>query len=229
MKNVALDFCDGLGLELPSLGAQTTASLKAMLPDYAVAENPLDYTTIGVRQPGLVGEVLLTMLSDPAVGSIVLSIPAGPEVAQRDKAEHIVPALARAGKPAVLVVTGDSGPIEPFFVDAIRASGVPFFRSPDRALRALARVSAYGEALQRAGRASQAIPAAVPLPGAVPPSGVFAEYQGKAWLAAAGLTVPEARWRRAPMMPSRLPRALATPWSSRRRPANCRTRATSAA
>ncbi len=138
MKNVALDFCDGLGLELPSLGAQTTASLKAMLPDYAVAENPLDYTTIGVRQPGLVGEVLLTMLSDPAVGSIVLSIPAGPEVAQRDKAEHIVPALARAGKPAVLVVTGDSGPIEPFFVDAIRASGVPFFRSPDRALRALA-------------------------------------------------------------------------------------------
>ncbi len=191
MKNVALDFCDGLGLELPSLGAQTTASLKAMLPDYAVAENPLDYTTIGVRQPGLVGEVLLTMLSDPSVGSIVLSIPAGPEVAQRDKAEHIVPALARAGKPAVLVVTGDSGPIEPFFVDAIRASGVPFFRSPDRALRALARVSAYGEALQRAGRASQTLPAAVPLPGAVPPSGVFAEYQGKAWLAAAGLTVPE--------------------------------------
>ncbi|UIF89874.1 acetate--CoA ligase family protein [Cupriavidus sp. UYPR2.512] len=191
MKNVALDFCDGLGLELPPLGAQTTASLKAMLPDYAVAENPLDYTTIGVRQPGLVGEVLLTMLSDPAVGSIVLSIPAGPEVAQRDKAEHIVPALARAGKPAVLVVTGDSGPIEPFFVEAIRASGVPFFRSPDRALRALARVSAYGEALQRAGRASQSVPAAVPLPGAVPTSGVFAEYQGKAWLAAAGLTVPE--------------------------------------
>ncbi|RDK06431.1 acetate--CoA ligase family protein [Cupriavidus lacunae] len=191
MKNVALDFCDGLGLSLPALGEETTARLKAMLPDYAVAENPLDYTTIGVRNPGLVGEVLLTMLSDAAVGSIVLSIPAGPEVAQRDKAEHIVPALARAGKPAVLVVTGDSGPIETFFVDAIRASGVPFFRSPDRALRALARVSAYGEALQRAGRASQSVPAAVPLPGAVPPSGVFAEYQGKAWLAAAGLTVPE--------------------------------------
>ncbi|WP_454754431.1 acetate--CoA ligase family protein [Cupriavidus necator] len=191
MKNVALDFCDGLGLSLPALGEETTARLKAMLPDYAVAENPLDYTTIGVRNPGLVGEVLLTMLSDAAVGSIVLSIPAGPEVAQRDKAEHIVPALARAGKPAVLVVTGDSGPIETFFVDAIRASGVPFFRSPDRALRALARVSAYGEALQRAERASPSVPAAVPLPGAVPPSGVFAEYQGKAWLAAAGLTVPE--------------------------------------
>lgn len=191
MKNVALDFCDSLGLDLPPLGADTTAKLTAMLPGYAVAENPLDYTTIGVRQPGLVGEILLAMLGDDAVGSIVLAIPAGPEVAQRDKAEHIVPALARAGKPAVLVVTGDSGPIEPFFVEAIQASGVPFFRSPDRALRALAKVAAYGESLQRAGRATVDVPPALPLPAAVPPSGVFAEYHGKAWLSAAGLPVPQ--------------------------------------
>jgi len=190
MKNIALDFCDALGMDLPALGEQTTARLQAMLPAYAVAENPLDYTTISVRQPGLVGELLLTMLADDNIGSIVLSIPAGPTVAQRDKAEHIVPALARAEKPAVLVVTGDAGPIEPFFVDAIRASGVPFFRSPDRALRALGRVAAYGEALQRARRASQAQPSAVPLPAPLPPSGVFAEYQGKAWLAAAGVAVP---------------------------------------
>ncbi|MBP0637742.1 acetate--CoA ligase family protein [Cupriavidus sp. AcVe19-6a] len=191
MKNIALDFCDGLGLDLPALTAPTTQRLTGMLPGYAVAENPLDYTTIGVRQPGLIGDILLTMLADPNVGSIVLSIPAGPQVAQRDKAEHIVPALARADKPAVLVVTGDSGPIEPFFVEAIRASGVPFFRSPDRALRALARVAAYGEALQRADRATQGAPRALPLPGPVPPSGVFAEYQGKAWLAGAGLPVPQ--------------------------------------
>lgn len=191
MKNIALDFCDGLGVDLPALTAPTTQRLTEMLPGYAVAENPLDYTTIGVRQPGLIGDILLTMLADPHVGSIVLSIPVGPEVAQRDKAEHIVPALARADKPAVLVVTGDSGPIEPFFVEAIRASGVPFFRSPDRALRALARVATYGEALQRAGRAMQGKPRALPLPGPVPPSGAFAEYQGKAWLAGAGLPVPQ--------------------------------------
>ncbi|AOY96309.1 CoA-binding protein [Cupriavidus sp. USMAA2-4] len=190
MKNIALDFCDALDLDLPALGEQTTARLQAMLPAYAVAENPLDYTTISVRQPGLVGELLLAMLADDNIGSIVLSIPAGPTVAQRDKAEHIVPALARAEKPAVLVVTGDAGPIEPFFVDAIRASGVPFFRSPDRALRALRRVTAYGEALQRARRANQVDPVAVALPAPRPPSGVFAEYQGKAWLAAAGVAVP---------------------------------------
>lgn len=190
MKNIALDFADGLGLDLPVLTPGTASRLEALLPAYAVAENPLDYTTIGVRQPGLIGELLLTMLEDERVGSIVLAIPVGPEMAQRDKADHIVPAFERAAKPAVLVLTGDGSPVETFFTDAIRRSGVPLFRSADRALRALRQVAAYGEALLRAGRATQSVAQAVPLPGAAPPNGIFAEYQGKAWLAKAGMAIP---------------------------------------
>ena len=190
MKNIALDFAEDLGLELPALNEATTAKLTQMLPAYAVAENPLDYTTVGVRQPGLIGELLLTMLDDPGIGNIVLAIPVGPTMAQRDKADHIVPAIARATKPAVLVLTGDDSPIEPFFTEAIHASGVPLFRSADRAMRALQRVASYGEALQRAARADTTEPHAVPLPGAVPPNGIFAEYQGKQWLVQAGLPVP---------------------------------------
>ncbi len=190
MKNLALDFADDIGLPLPALADATVQALRAMLPDYAVAENPLDYTPIGVRQPGLIGELIHTLLADPAIGSGVLAIPVGPEVAQRDKAEHIVPALARAAKPAVLVLTGDTGAIEPFFVEAIRASGVPFFRSADRALRALRRVAQYGESLQRAARADATRTPALPLPGDVPSNGLYAEYQGKAWLQAAGIAVP---------------------------------------
>jgi acyl-CoA synthetase (NDP forming) len=196
MKNIALDFADDIGLALPALSSGTTAQLTAMLPAYAVAENPLDYTTIGVRNPGLIGEIIDTMLADENIGNLVLGIPAGPPVAQRDKAEHLLPALARAAKPAVMVLIGDNGPIEPFFVDAIRDSGVPFFRSPDRALRALARVAAYGEALQRAERATGATASAIALPAPAPPSGVFAEYQGKQWLAAAGLAIPKGRLAR---------------------------------
>lgn len=130
------------------------------------------------------------MLADEHIGSIVLAIPVGPTMAQRDKADHIIPTIGRATKPTVLVLTGDSSPVEPFFMDAIEASGVPLFRSADRALRALRRVAQYGEALQRAARAQTHTIEAVPLPGAVPPNGIFAEYQGKAWLARAGLTVP---------------------------------------
>jgi acyl-CoA synthetase (NDP forming) len=191
MKNIALDFADDLGLALPELTAPTVAKLTELLPAYAVPENPLDYTTIGVRQPGLIGELLLTMLDDERIGNMVLAIPVGPEMAQRDKALHIVPAIARATKPAVLVLTGDGSAIEPFFTEAIAASGVPLFRSADRALRALRQVAAYGEALQRAARATLSLPPALPLPGAVPPNGIFAEYQGKAWLAQAGLAVPQ--------------------------------------
>lgn len=193
MKNLALDFADDVGLDLPALAADTTERLRVQLPDYAVAENPLDYTTIGVRQPGLIGELIHTMLADPGVGSAVLAIPVGPEVAQRDKAAHIVPALAAAAKPSVLVLTGDTGPIQPFFSEAIRAAGVPLFRSADRAMRALRRVAEHGQALQRAQRAdaaAQALPAALPLPGAVPLNGLYAEYQGKAWLQALGVSVP---------------------------------------
>lgn len=190
MKNLALDFCDDLGMDLPALQQSTVDKLESLLPDYAVAENPLDYTTIGVRQPGLIGEVLLSMLDDPGIGNIVLAIPVGPSVAQRDKADHIIPVIARATKPAVLVLTGDNSPVESFFEEAIEASGVPMFRSADRALRALGKVVAYGESLQRAARTASAPAQALPLPGPVPANGIFAEYQGKAWLAKAGLVVP---------------------------------------
>ena len=190
MKNIALDFADDIGLDLPALIAPVVDKLSAMLPAYAVAENPLDYTTISVRNPAIVGELLLTMLEDEGIGGIVLAIPVGPVVAQKDKAEHIVPTIARATKPAVLVLTGDNSPVEPFFLQAIEASGVPLFRSADRALRALRRVAEYGEALTRAARAHSISPTALPLPGAVPPNGIFAEHQGKGWLKAAGLPVP---------------------------------------
>ncbi|GAB3354490.1 MULTISPECIES: acetate--CoA ligase family protein [Giesbergeria] len=191
MKNIALDFADSLGLDLPALTPATVEKLTALLPGYAVAENPLDYTTISVRNPGVVGELLLTMLEDAHIGNIVLAIPVGPTVAQQDKAEHIIPTIAQATKPTVLVLTGDTSPVEPFFLEAIQRSGVPLFRSADRALRAVRRVAVYGEALQRAARASAAPVQALPLPGAVPPNGIFAEYQGKAWLQQAGLPVPQ--------------------------------------
>jgi acyl-CoA synthetase (NDP forming) len=193
MKNIALDLADAVGLALPALSADTVAQLTAKLPSFAVAENPLDYTTIGVRQPGLIGEILQIACADPAVGSLVLAIPVGPVMAQRDKAQHIVPALGALTKPALLVLTGDNGPIEPFFTEAVQASGVPFFRSADRALRALKRLTAYGETLAAARRAEAAAgtaPAAVALPAGDPAVPMLAEWQGKQWLAAIGLPVP---------------------------------------
>lgn len=190
VKNIALDFADQLDLELPPLADSTVQRLTALLPRYAVAENPLDYTTISVRNPGLIGQLIDTMLADSGIGSLVMSVMGGPPMAQRDKADHLLPALARADKPVVLAVLGDDGPLEPFFVQAIRDSGVPFFRSVDRALRALARVTAYGKAVERAARSVPEATTPSALPGPVPAHGVFPEYQGKRWLAKSGVPIP---------------------------------------
>ncbi|MCC6990265.1 MAG: acetate--CoA ligase family protein [Acidobacteria bacterium] len=209
MKNLALDFAEAVNLALPALGETTRAALADKLPSFAVAENPLDYTTIGVRQPGLIGEIIETIAADPAIASIVLAIPVGPVIAQRDKAEHIVPALARvarqSGKPTLLVLTGDASRVEPFFLEAIAASGVPLFRSAERALRALAQVARFGARLAAIDAASGSLrsgvspgdgAAAVPLPGPRPPNGIYAEAQGKQWLAACGISVPRGRLAR---------------------------------
>lgn len=195
VKNIALDMADSVGLPLPELQTKTVNQLSDKLPSFAVAENPLDYTTIGFRQPGLIGEIVHTMLSDTGISSLVLAIPAGPVMAQRDKADHILPALAAAIKPVVLIINGDDGPIEPFFIEAIRTSRVPFFRSTDRALRALGCVCAYAQAAQSLRQRDQATKqqaAVIALPESVKPlvRGIHPEYAGKAWFKALNLSVP---------------------------------------
>jgi acetate---CoA ligase (ADP-forming) len=192
LKNVALDLAESVPVNLPALSIQTVAQLESMLPNYAVAENPLDYTTIGVRDPGLIGRVMHTVLADENVGSLMLCIMAGPEVAQRDKTDHILPAFASAVKPCALVVLGDNLPLFDFFADAIRQSGIPFFRSADRAMRALGRVGEYSQLLERAAAADLAASRSTRphLPEFPTSRGTWSENSSKAWLKTFGLPLP---------------------------------------
>jgi acetate---CoA ligase (ADP-forming) len=198
LKNVALDLAESVPVTLPALGKATVAQLESMLPSYAVAENPLDYTTIGVRDPGLIGKVMHTVLADENIGSLMLCIMAGPEVAQRDKTEHILPAFASATKPCALVVLGDNLPLIDFFSSAIAQSGIPFFRSADRAMRALGRVGEYGRLLERAVDADLGItPLSTASRSDFPKStGTWSEYASKAWLKSFGLTIPSGQLTR---------------------------------
>lgn len=192
MKNVALDLAQDLGLDLPAFTDATLQALQAMLPGYAVSENPLDYTTVAVRDPALMGTLIDAVAADPQCGCLIVSQMGGSAMNQRDKAQYMVPAVARADKPAALVIMGDDGPLAPELLQAARDSCVPFFRSPDRAMRAMALVRAYGRALQelrQEGRRTQAA-SLPPVREAFPEGGTVAEYRGKAWLAQAGLPVP---------------------------------------
>ena len=193
MKNIALDLGQDVGLSLPAFSDATVDRLRALLPGYAVSENPLDYTTVAIRDPALMGTVIDIVAADPNCGCLVVAQMGGSPMNQCDKATHMVPAVARAKKPAALVILGDGSDLHPTLTKAAVDSGVPFYRSADRALRAMALVQAYGEAVRQAGNGERSsLPGGFPhVAEAFPDGGTIAEYRGKGWLAKAGIPVPD--------------------------------------
>jgi acetate---CoA ligase (ADP-forming) len=188
VKGFALDFCNELGLDLATLAPSTLVALKQALPSYAVLDNPVDVTAQGMREPAIFTHTARALLADPGSGSIgVLILPGGPRNAM-DKAHALVAALAGAEKPAVVAALGDESPVPSEFVAAFRDNGIPFFRSPERAMRALAHATTYGRALHAAKHhtASRNDPAP-----SLPQRGTLPEYVGKSYLAALGIPIPD--------------------------------------
>jgi acyl-CoA synthetase (NDP forming) len=185
-RGIALDFCDDLGLTLPTLSDATTGALRHVLPNFAAFDNPVDVTTAGMTNPGVFGDTARLLLDDPGTGSLLVTIMGGAPRQQVGKVSSLLPVMTATAKPVALVILGDDLPLSEEALALVRESGVPFFRSPDRALRALARITAHGQARQAA---SAAPPLAMPALCALTP-GTVPEYRSKLFLAAAGLTVP---------------------------------------
>jgi len=186
----ALDFCEEIGLPLPPLGAEAIAELRNVLPDFASIDNPLDVTAQGMIQPEIFGNSARALLRDPAIGPVLVAAMGGSPRQQMAKWRSLRSALEeRNDKPVAIAFLGDETPLAADVLAEIGECGVPFFRSPDRALRAIARVCAYGRALARPRRNAVARAAApASLTGR---RGTLAEYRGKAILADLGIPVPQ--------------------------------------
>lgn len=193
VKGIAIDFCEDLGLPLAELQAATVSALSAVLPDFATVENPLDLTSQGMQQPALFGQCASILLQDPGVGSLLMPLMGGGPTQQMDKVRSLLPVMADSGKPVAFAFMGDASPLAEDVQQVIRDSQVPFFRSPDRALRALAKVHEYGRLFHAARQCRE--PAATPLLDDAP-SGPMAEYKGKQLLAELGIAVPDGRLAR---------------------------------
>src|SRR5690606_12917539 len=102
------------------------------------------------------------------------------------KSDAILPVYATSSKPVILNIIGDDYPLDGKFMADVRASGIPFFRSPERALRAMAAIARYAEALAQAEAPTPSLHSTVSLSG----SGVIPEYRGKQVLAELGIAVP---------------------------------------
>ncbi|WP_350359667.1 acetate--CoA ligase family protein [Vreelandella sp. SM1641] len=188
IKNCALDLGEDIGLTFPGFSPSTIAGLETILPSYAVAENPLDFTTISAKDPQAYTRLCNVVVDDQGVGGVMVAMMGGPRVGQLDKAKHLVPAIAQCTKPSALIILGDQTELIPEFRQAIEESGVPFFRSVDRAVRAFARVERYGRSMRR----KRVESSRRQLP-SLPSSGLHAEYQCKQWLSAMGISFPSGR------------------------------------
>lgn len=133
---LAADTAVELGLELASLDG-AAARLRAYLPGFAadVVANPFDPTAMAIENPAAAGEVAAVLLDDPAVDAVVMIAPGSGEGGRR-RGEAVAAAAQASAKPLHGVVL--AGTIAEPMHDVLRAANVPVFRSPSRAVTALA-------------------------------------------------------------------------------------------
>ena len=187
-KALSLDFCEMLDLPLPALSNATAAALRLAMPDFIPATNPLDITAHALVDPDLYRRTLAPILADEDYSSLVLGIILTDEATSKLKFPPILDAL-KALKPSKAIVFAglDEGAMVPAsYVHELRALGVPFFPSPERAFRALACVTAFAALQNRAGSDSSLIETVPELVG-----GVLPEYKSKRVLHALGIPIPQ--------------------------------------
>ncbi len=190
-KGLALDFCETIGLELPPLSARTYDALASHLPAFSPPSNPFDLTAQAMSDTGLYRRVLEQIADDPAFGSVVITISLPSAQSADRKMPHIIDALNALDETqgAVFAMLGEDCPIPTTHVDALRATRTPFFRSPERAFRALAAVRRLARQTKLAAATSTApVARGTPLP-----PGTLPEYRAKQMLAQTGLHMPPGR------------------------------------
>ena len=184
----AHDYCASLGLEIPPLSPETAQALGPQLPEFAPPANPLDLTTQPAWQPELVGIGAKALIDDPAIGSVVIAIPANGSPQSMAYLDGLLPRLEANQKPIAFgaMTDGHAPPAE--FMQRVVAAKLPLIASPERALRALAKLTAHGRRRARSRPAERPDPyAGLPDVGA----GSQSEWVGKSLLGAIGVPVPQ--------------------------------------
>ncbi len=190
-KALTLDLTETLGLPLAALHDDDSPALRAALPPFVPVSNPLDITAQGLSQPQIYTQSLAALAADDRVGAVLAGIIQGDPVTSGIKVPAILAALDAETwtKPLVFAGLDEGAGIPPAFISDLRARGVPWFPSTERALRALTRIGA---------RATRDLTDATPEPQAVPgladEHGVVPEYRAKALLGPLGIPFPKGRF-----------------------------------
>ncbi|MCD2322877.1 acetate--CoA ligase family protein [Sphingomonas sp. IC-56] len=183
-KALVLDLAEQIGLGLPVVGAHTEAKLRAAIPDFIPVSNPMDLTAQALVDPDLYRRTLQPLLEDDDFAAIVIGIIQTDEATAARKFPYIIDAVQQIApeKPVIFAGLDEGAPFDAAHIAGLRAIGVPYFPSADRAFRALRQLSKLAE--RDFGR-SEAPAQKLDLP-----SGVVPEYRAKALLAPLGIPFP---------------------------------------
>lgn len=185
-KALTLDLCEKIGLVLPPPGAAAHAALRAAMPDFIPVSNPMDLTAQALVDPDLYRRTLEAFVQDPAYGSVIFAIIQTDAATSQRKFPAIIAAVEqlRPKVPVLMAGMDEGAEVPPEFIARLRALGVPYFPSPDRAFRA---VRCFGAAMAAPGTRSAVPPCT--LDGL--PAGTIAEYRAKQLLGPAGICFPQ--------------------------------------
>lgn len=183
-KALTLDLAEQIGLDLPAMAGETADAMRAAIPDFIPISNPMDLTAQPLVDPDLYRRTMAPLLADDNFAALVFGIIQTDAATSARKFPAIIEAVTvlKPEKPVIFAGLDDGAPVPPEYIEALRAIGVPYFPSPDRAFRALRHMGRFAE--RDFGRADAA-PVKLDLP-----SGVIPEHRAKELLGAAGIPFP---------------------------------------
>jgi acyl-CoA synthetase (NDP forming) len=186
-KALTLDLCNRIGLSLPALSQRAEQELRKALPAFIPPVNPLDLTAQGLVDPDLYRRTLPPVLDDDAFGSVMLGIILTDAGTTRLKLPPIADALTtlKPHKPVIFAALDEGAPFDFPELEHLRALGVPCFPSPERALRAIGRISARRLDVEEQ-HAEPLLTASI----SAAQAGVLSEFESKKLLARLGISVP---------------------------------------
>ena len=151
VKGMTLDFCDDARPRSAAADRpRWRKAVQAELPDFVGATNPLDLTAQAITHLEMYEQTMTPLFADDTYGSLVLTaiVSSASDYALIKGRASLKPLLG-AKKPVIYAMLGDEAEVPAKLIAEARAGNVPFFRSPERAFRALARITAYGRALAK--------------------------------------------------------------------------------
>jgi acyl-CoA synthetase (NDP forming) len=190
-KALTLDLAEELELPLADLHDADSPALRAALPPFVPVSNPLDITAQGLSEPSIYTRTLEALLEDDRVGTVLAGIIQAEPITCAIKYPPILAAVdgKTLTKPLVFAGLDEGADVPAERIAALRAAGIPWFPTTERALRAIARLTHWSVR-----DLSATDKPALPLAGLDAVSGVVPEYKAKELLGPLGLPFPAGRF-----------------------------------